>query len=65
MPAPNTGVCLGDSGGPLVINSATGQQVGIASYANSCASSSPQTPQVFTNIACPAVRTWIKAVAGV
>ncbi|XP_055697587.1 trypsin-1-like [Phlebotomus papatasi] len=49
------GVCMGDSGGPLVRN---GIQYGIVSWGENCAEA--HFPGVYTRIASPPIRDWIK-----
>uniref|UniRef100_A0A1B0DK65 Peptidase S1 domain-containing protein n=1 Tax=Phlebotomus papatasi TaxID=29031 RepID=A0A1B0DK65_PHLPP len=49
------GVCMGDSGGPLVRN---GIQYGIVSWGENCAET--HFPGVYTRIASPPIRDWIK-----
>ncbi|XP_050672342.1 trypsin 5G1-like isoform X3 [Leptidea sinapis] len=53
--------CQGDSGGPLVYSS-TRKQVGIVSSGYGCAR--PGVPGIYTNLANPGIRSWIKKHTG-
>ncbi|OXU21214.1 hypothetical protein TSAR_014489, partial [Trichomalopsis sarcophagae] len=57
MSRPGTGTCYGDLGSPLIVE---GKQVGIASYAHSCATGKPE---IFTRVV--AHRDWIVNKTGI
>jgi secreted trypsin-like serine protease len=60
--------CQGDSGGPLMVNTAPAgsapawKLAGITSWGDGCAE--PNKYGVYTEIAAPAIRSWILATAG-
>ncbi|XP_053600072.1 trypsin-7-like [Plodia interpunctella] len=54
--------CQGDSGGPAVAESSS-VQYGIVSFGLGCAR--PNKPGVYTNIAAPPIRDWIKNLTGI
>ncbi|XP_055697589.1 trypsin 5G1-like [Phlebotomus papatasi] len=54
------GVCMGDSGGPLVRN---GIQYGVVSWGMSCGEA--HFPAVYTRIASPPIRDWIKTTVNI
>ncbi|XP_050672347.1 trypsin-7-like isoform X8 [Leptidea sinapis] len=57
VPEGGKDTCQGDSGGPLVYSS-TKKQVGIVSSGYGCAR--PGIPGIYTNLANPGIRSWIK-----
>ncbi|CAK1551976.1 unnamed protein product [Leptosia nina] len=54
--------CQGDSGGPVVFTSSE-TQVGVVSFGIGCARAG--TPGVYTNLASPPIRSWIRVNSGV
>jgi len=56
---PNADVCDGDNGGPLIY---CGLQVGISSFYRDCDGS---FPSVYTNLAHPRIRSFIREITGV
>ncbi|HVE98780.1 MAG TPA: serine protease [Mycobacteriales bacterium] len=54
--------CQGDSGGPL-FDKATGVQIGVVSYGQSCAL--PKFPGVYSEVNNPAIRSFISSTSGI
>lgn len=58
--SPGHDACFGDSGGPIIRGSVL---TGLVSWGVGCAE--PGYPGVYTNLAHPDIRNWVRNIAGV